>query len=158
MYCIILGFTLVFLLLYFYSLSQRPIVLSSLKTNTSISYQDVLKQMLQCYDKPLKFSIQEKRNYWVFYNFVRAETTHKCHESVTYSVVGDFLHIDNLIPIVQRWNGPMSVALHAAGDDFYDTLDAIAYLRNCVSPLFKKFVTFHIVMDFDHFPKRKFIR
>ncbi|KAF5300135.1 hypothetical protein FQR65_LT09226 [Abscondita terminalis] len=73
--------------------------------------------------------------------------------SVTLTTIGDYLHIDNLIPIVERWNGPVSVALHAAGFDFYHTLESIAYLRNCNNSLFKKFVTFHIVTDSDHLPQ-----
>ncbi|KAF5270296.1 hypothetical protein FQA39_LY08407 [Lamprigera yunnana] len=124
--------------------------------NIAVTYisnrSEQLINILRCFDKPLRSSIKEYSNYWVFYNFISAERIYKCHESITFTTIGDLLHVDNLITTVKRWNGPISVALYAPGDDFYTTLNSIAYLRNCQNSAFKEYVTFHIIMDYDHFP------
>lgn len=65
--------------------------------------------------------------------------------------------LDNIIPLVDRWEGPISVALYAPGYDFYTTLDTIAYLRNCETPLIRKLVSFHIVFDQEHTPTQKHV-
>lgn len=87
-------------------------------------------------------------------NFIKAKKRFKCHESITITTNGDFRFLDNIIPLVKRWKGPISVALYAPGDDFYKTLEGIAYLRNCETILIKDFVTFHIFFDFLHTPHK----
>ncbi|KAK5638162.1 hypothetical protein RI129_012457 [Pyrocoelia pectoralis] len=123
---------------------------SIITTNNQITS---IRETVNCYDKPLEFSIKQYEKYWVFKNFVQAARRYKCDKSVTFTTIGDYLHADNLIVIVERWKGPVSVAFHASGEDFFATLRSIAYLRNCQSLAFKKFVTFHIVIDSDHIPK-----
>lgn len=86
-------------------------------------------------------------------NIIPANTTFKCHESITLVSQGDFVFLDNLVPAVKRWNGPVSFAVYAPGSDFYLALASIAYLRNCETDLMKKFVTFHVFFDVGHFPE-----
>lgn len=61
--------------------------------------------------------------------------------------------MDNLVPLLERWRGPISIALHAPGTDFNATIDSIAYLRDCTSPLVREYVTFHIYFSTKHVPK-----
>ena len=59
------------------------------------------------------------------------------------------------MPLIERWIAPVSLALYAPGSDFDRTLSAIMYLRKCngnTSELIRKFVTFHIVFDYNHLP------
>ncbi|XP_066251108.1 beta-1,4-glucuronyltransferase 1-like isoform X2 [Euwallacea similis] len=93
--------------------------------------------------------------FYVIYNFVRAEKEFGCTDSITLSAPGDFRFLDNVIPLVDRWQGPISIALYAPGYDFYTTLDSIAYLRNCQSYLIRDLVTFHIVFDQQYTPKQR---
>lgn len=86
-------------------------------------------------------------------NFIPAERKFRCHESITLVSQADFMFIDNIIPAVERWKGPISFAVYAPGDDFYVALQSIAYLRNCKSDLVKKYVTFHVFFDVGHFPE-----
>lgn len=107
-----------------------------------------------CKDIDLQPSIKQRGNYWVLYNYVRAEKSFHCYESITYSTQSDYTFLDNLMPLVERWKGPISVALYAPGEDFHVTVDSIAYLRNCETPLIKKYVTFHIFFEAEHTPKQ----
>lgn len=67
--------------------------------------------------------------------------------------------MDNLLPLLERWKGPLSIALHAPGTDFKSTLESIAYLRECAdSPLVKELVTFHIYFSTKHVPKEVIIQ
>lgn len=96
---------------------------------------------------------QQRGDYWVLYNYVTADKRFKCHESITYSTHADYSFMDNLVPLVERWKGPVSIAMHAPGSDFENTIDSIAYLRDCTTPLIKEYVTFHVFFSTKHVPK-----
>ncbi|CAH2005112.1 unnamed protein product [Acanthoscelides obtectus] len=46
----------------------------------------------------------------------------------------------------------MSIAIHAPGFDFLNTLKCIAYLRNCKNEKIKELVTFHLFFEYNHMP------
>ena len=100
------------------------------------------------------FLCQGMRNqYWVLYNYVRAEKVFNCNESLTYTTHGDFSFLDNLEPLLARWLGPISVSVYAPGSDLDDTLDSILYFRDCThSDLVRKYATFHVFFDMTHIP------
>lgn len=114
---------------------------------------DKVKEVTKCLDKPMIGKVQQRGDYWVLYNYIKAEKTFKCHESITYTTHADYSFMDNLIPLLERWKGPISLALHAPGTDFKNTLDSIAYLRDCTDDLVKEFVTFHVYFSTKHVPK-----
>ncbi|XP_025832343.1 beta-1,4-glucuronyltransferase 1-like [Agrilus planipennis] len=107
----------------------------------------------QCIDKPLKKNIEQRGNYYVLYNYVMAERSVRCYESVTYSTQGDLNFLDNLVPLVERWKGPVSVSVYAPGTDFLLALRTILYLRECTSPLIKEYVSFHLFFEAKYTPK-----
>lgn len=89
-------------------------------------------------------------------NYIRAEHGEiRCYESITYTTHADYTFLDNLIPLLERWMAPISIALHAPGFDFPVTINAIKYLRDCPSEahLVRQFVTFHIYFSSKHIPK-----
>lgn len=96
---------------------------------------------------------QQRGDYWVLYNYVAAEKRFTCQESITYTTHADYSFMDNLVPLVERWKGPVSIAVHAPGSDFENTIDSIAYLRDCTSPLVREYVTFHVFFSTKHVPK-----
>jgi N-acetyllactosaminide beta-1,3-N-acetylglucosaminyltransferase len=57
--------------------------------------------------------------------------------------------LDNVVPLVKRWEAPLSVAVYAPGSDFNSTQKAIFHLRNCIDEkeLVKDFVSFHIFFE-----------
>jgi N-acetyllactosaminide beta-1,3-N-acetylglucosaminyltransferase len=54
--------------------------------------------------------------------------------------------------VVERWAGPVSLAIYAPHNDFYVALQAISYLRQCSSPGIKTWVTVHFIFDLEFWP------
>ncbi|XP_044728931.1 beta-1,4-glucuronyltransferase 1-like [Chrysoperla carnea] len=118
------------------------------------SLNERLKELLKCHERPMIPRTQQRGDYWVLYNYVMAEERHECYDSITYTTHADYTFMDNLVPLIERWRGPVSVALHAPGSDFTATLNTIKYLRDCTSPLVKQHVTFHVFFSTKHVPKQ----
>ena len=94
-------------------------------------------------------------NYWVLYNFYKATKELQCFESVTYVTQGEFHYLDNIWPVLERWQGPMSVAVYAPSSDFIRAIQLINYYRHCLeySPVIVEWVSFHLFYPMDHQPK-----
>lgn len=114
---------------------------------------DRVKEITRCLDRPMNPKVQQRGDYWVLYNYIPAERRFKCYESITYTTHADYSFMDNLLPLLERWKGPISLALHAPGTDFKNTLESIAYLRDCTDSLVKELVTFHVYFSTKHVPK-----
>lgn len=112
-----------------------------------------LRDVIHCQDKGNAYTIAQKGEFWVLYNYVPANRSFSCDESVTYTTHADFTFLDNLQPLVERWRGPISLALYAPGSDFAATLASIRYLRKCELPLIYEYVTFHVYFEAKHLPK-----
>lgn len=110
-------------------------------------------QITQCKDILQKPSLQQKGEYWVLYNYAISEHQFLCAESITYTTHGDYSFLDNIEPLVTRWQGPISIALYAPGDDLQPTVDSIRYLRQCRPEIIRNFVTFHVYFINSHMPK-----
>ncbi|XP_070495808.1 beta-1,4-glucuronyltransferase 1 [Chironomus tepperi] len=129
---------------------------SELFTTQSNDLETRLKMLLNCFTKSYDPYVEQRGDFWVLKNYVRAEHGElKCYESVTYTTHADYTFLDNLIPLLERWNAPISIALHAPGTDFLPTVNSIKYLRDCLpeSNLVRQFVTFHIYFSSKHVPK-----
>lgn len=105
-----------------------------------------------CRDRTPRRVFEQRGNFWILLNYVRAKRTFHCYESVTYTTHAEYAFLYNLATLVIRWRGPISVAVYAPGDDFSSAVNNIAYLRNCGSPLIRKYVTFHLFFPNDHVP------
>ncbi|XP_060651679.1 beta-1,4-glucuronyltransferase 1-like isoform X2 [Drosophila nasuta] len=115
-----------------------------------------VRSLLNCYERDYDQQTLQRGDFWVLQNYVRAEHGElKCHESITYTTHADYTFLDNLVPLLERWNAPISIAMHAPGTDFQPTLDSIKYLRDCVpgNQLVRAFATFHIYFGTKHIPK-----
>jgi len=106
-----------------------------------------------CFNSNPQFSQGLRGSYWVLYNYIRGEKKFQCNESVTYTTHGDFTFLDNLEPLLKRWEGPISIAVYAPGSDLEDAIDSILYHRDCTnSTLVRDLATFHVFFDFAHTP------
>lgn len=103
-----------------------------------------LEDVVKCHDKNTDPRTAQRSDFWVLYNYIPATRKFRCHESVTYTTHADYTFLDNLVPLLERWQGPVSLAMHAPGTDFPPTLEAIRYARDCLSPLVSELVTFHV--------------
>ncbi|VVC30626.1 Hypothetical protein CINCED_3A011468 [Cinara cedri] len=121
--------------------------------NSNTAQVRPLRELLGCQDKSNRRRIAQRGDYWVLYNYVAARRWFRCDESITYTTHADFTFLDNLEPLIDRWRGPISVALYTPGADFVPTLSSIRYLRQCGSPLIAEYVTFHLYFGSGHVPK-----
>ncbi|XP_053661576.1 beta-1,4-glucuronyltransferase 1-like [Anopheles marshallii] len=125
-------------------------------TTASMDVDAKLRSLLNCHDRDYEPYIGQRGDFWVMRNYIRAEHGDlRCHETITYTTHADYTFLDNLVPLLERWNAPVSLALHAPGTDFVPTINSIKYLRDCVpeSHLVRQFVTFHIYFSSKHIPK-----
>ena len=113
-----------------------------------------LEDVVKCHDKSTDPRTAQRSDFWVLYNYIPATRKFRCHESVTYTTHADYTFLDNLLPLLERWQGPVSLAMHAPGTDFAPTLEAIRYARDCLSPLVSELVTFHVFFGTRHVPKQ----
>ena len=45
----------------------------------------------------------QRGDYWILENYIPAEQSYKCDESVTYTTHGDFTFLHNLDELTRRW-------------------------------------------------------
>ncbi|XP_018321324.1 beta-1,4-glucuronyltransferase 1-like [Agrilus planipennis] len=140
-------------------ISERNTQNSFIATEQSVQVnkeevREVLNPPFECENKKLVRWLEQRGQFYVYYNYVIAEKQFLCHESVTYTTQADFTFLDNLVTLTEAWKGPISVTLYAPGDDFQRTLKSIAYLRNCETPLIREFVTFHLFFEKIFIPKK----
>lgn len=117
------------------------------------SVVDRVRNVTACIERPQHPKTQQRGDYWVLYNYIPSDRHFSCSESITYTTHADYTFLDNLIPLVERWRGPISIAVHAPGSDFEPTLESIAYLRECSSDLVRELVTWHLYFSTRHVPK-----
>jgi len=114
-----------------------------------------LSSTLFCNNIDQKFRQGLRGDHWVLYNYIKARKEFQCNESITYTTHGGYEFLTNLEPLLQRWQGPLSIAVYAPGTDFQKALDSILYYRECAeSDLVQDFVTFHVFFDFEHIPEQ----
>lgn len=115
------------------------------------SHGFTLGPAFSCQNKNTKFRRAQWGNYWVLSNYIRAEKKFNCNESITYTTHTEFPFLHNLEPVLERWQGPVSVAMYAPGTNLAPTLDTILYFRDC-SPtnLVRDFVSFTIFFDINN--------
>jgi len=134
--------------------STLTLVQDTFKDSKSVG-QMSLTSSLFCYNTDQRFRQGLRGDHWVLYNYIKAEKQFQCNESITYTTHGGYEFLDNLEPLLQRWQGPLSIAVYAPGTDFQKAIDSILYYRECAeSTLVKDFVTFHVFFDFDHTPEQ----
>ena len=46
----------------------------------------------------------------------KAKHTFEFLESITFTTHGEYIYLDNLIPLLRRWKGPLSMAVFAPGE------------------------------------------
>lgn len=124
----------------------------------SSQIQKKLEEIIKCNNVHIESSFGLRDNFWALYNFIQADIKFKCYETVTYTTHTDFSFLNNVEKVVDRWNGPISIAVYAPGTDFDIALRSIAYLRNCGHRKVKEFITWHIFFNNKHFPNEtKFV-
>jgi hypothetical protein len=115
-----------------------------------------LRQLLGCSEREAAPRYGQRGDYWVLYNYVQAEERAGCADAITYTTHGDHTFLDNLAPLLERWQGPVSMSVFAPGADWAPAMAAIQHVRHC-SPrahLIRRWVTFHLYFPSKHVPKK----
>jgi beta-1,4-glucuronyltransferase 1 len=115
-----------------------------------------LRQLLGCSEREAAPRYGQRGDYWVLYNYVQAEERTGCADAITYTTHGDHTFLDNLAPLLERWQGPVSMSVFAPGADWAPAMAAIQHVRHC-SPranLVRRWVTFHLYFPSKHVPKK----
>lgn len=85
--------------------TQTEASASFIVTGDQKDFAERLRSLLKCYDKSYDTETQQRGDFWVLKNYVRAEHGNlKCHESITYTTHADYTFLDNLIPLLERYN------------------------------------------------------
>lgn len=95
----------------------------------------------------IDWQTERRANYLVIRNYIAADKTPNYNESVTLSTQGTFEFLHHVEPLCQRWDGPLSVAVYAPGDDLKLSMNIIYYLRLCKDECVRQNVSWHIVYD-----------
>ncbi|XP_026479710.1 beta-1,4-glucuronyltransferase 1-like [Ctenocephalides felis] len=114
-----------------------------------------LKALLKCKNRDYIMRTEQRGDFWVMRNYVQANHGPlECTDSITFSTHADHSYLDNVVPLLERWMGPISLALYTPGTDFLPAFDSIRYLRDCgpYSNLVREFVTFHVYFEKAYVP------
>ncbi|XP_063373122.1 beta-1,4-glucuronyltransferase 1 [Cydia amplana] len=113
-----------------------------------------LRSLLNCNEREFLPVTYQRGEFWVLKNYVRADDgVVLCHESITYTTHAGFEFLNNVLPLVERWMAPVSLAIHAPGADLSPTVNSIRYLRDCTgNDLVRSYVTFHVFFSHKHIP------
>ena len=75
-----------------------------------------LKQATECIEKDTSPRTElRKEQYLVMYNYIGAKKTFLCNQTITYTTQAEFVYLFNLETTLQRWQGPISVAVYTPG-------------------------------------------
>ncbi|KAJ8032975.1 Beta-1,4-glucuronyltransferase 1 [Holothuria leucospilota] len=102
-------------------------------------------------DMELKISLDVERRgeYYVYHVLRTPPNPLPIVNSVTYATECSSHNLRHLPSLVERWNGPVSLAIITSADDFLPTIKAINSLCDCY-PAIREHVTFHVVIHEDH--------
>ncbi|XP_017012697.2 beta-1,4-glucuronyltransferase 1 [Drosophila takahashii] len=126
--------------------------INSLENITAVK----LKKFINCEDKSYESRKGIYQDYWVLENYIMAgHGKLSCYANVTYSSHADYSYLDNVVPLLERWRSPLSLAIYAPGTDFERTLDSILYLLQCHPGrhLVSELTSFHLYFDVEHLPQ-----
>lgn len=106
-------------------------------------------------DEPVWWVTDIRYKHVVLGNYVRATKSFKFNSTITLTTQATLEFMYHTIELCRRWDGPLSVAVYAPGDELAASLTMIEYLRNChtMAECIKQKVTWHLVYDLTHGPK-----
>lgn len=98
------------------------------------------------------WTTETRTSYSVINNYVIGDEDVP-HDSVTLSTQGSFEFLPHAVELCRRWEGPVSLAVYAPGDDLKIALEIIYYLRRCRDPCVRNRVSWHLIYDSMFGPK-----
>ena len=143
-------------------LPQEPVEKTTKKPQPSL---DLRKPVDRCLDKSTATRLQMRgTQYWALYNYIKPSKHFRCNQSITYTTHSELTYLHNLEPLLERWQGPVSLSIFTPGTDYEAAVEAIFYYRQCRNgsraeepTLVSQFVTFHLFYPVEHLPSGSFL-
>ena len=92
------------------------------------------------------WTTESRNSYSVINNYVVADDD-VSNDSVTLTTQGSYDFLPHAVELCRRWEGPVSLAVYAPGDDMRTALEVIYFLRRCRDPCVRSRVSWHFVYD-----------
>ena len=92
------------------------------------------------------WTTETRTSYSVINNYVQGDED-VAHDSVTLTTQGSFEFLPHVVELCRRWEGPVSLAVYAPGDDLRIALELIFFLRKCRDACVRARVAWHMVFD-----------
>lgn len=92
------------------------------------------------------WTTETRTSYSVINNYVIADDDNS-NESVTLTTQGSFEFLPHAVELCRRWEGPISLAVYAPGDDLKISLEVIYYLRRCRDGCVRSRISWHLIYD-----------
>ncbi len=88
----------------------------------------------------------------VLYNHIQANKSYGPMDTVTLVTQGDYSFMDNLGPLIERWQAPISLAVFAPGTDYEIAMKHAHYYKRCSRQhrLVNAYVDFHFFFPVNH--------
>lgn len=97
------------------------------------------------------WNIESRGPYTVINNYV-IQDGDQLIDSITYTTQGSFEFLHHSVMLCSRWDGPVSIAVYAPGDDIKTALEIIYYLRRCRDSCVRSRISWHLIYDTNHGP------
>lgn len=136
-------------------LIQIALAISTYDTKPVIKPSFKLRKAFDCDNLTPATKFSQRGSYWTLNNFIIGRKRYNCDESVTYTTHAEFgFLMDNLVPLAQRWAGPVSLSIFVPGTDFEEATKRLIWLRECSphSDLIKDYVTVHFYFPSKNLP------
>ena len=79
-------------------------ILESISRRVFTSLEDKMYPDLHtCLFPPPVYMASQRGAFWVLENYIPAEVSFRCNETITFTTHGDFTFLDNLEPLTDRW-------------------------------------------------------
>lgn len=100
------------------------------------------------------WSVETRGRYTVYKDYIPANVPLPANgESVTLTTQGTHEFLHHSIELCDRWDGYISLAVYAPGDDFRLVLNMIYYLRQCANRCVADRIHWHLVFETIYAPR-----
>lgn len=97
------------------------------------------------------WTTETRGSYSVINSFVMSDQASPA-DSITLTTQGSYEFLRHSVPLCKRWDGPISIAVYAPGDDFPIALQIIHFYRRCRDSCVRRDITWHLIYDSNYGP------
>jgi hypothetical protein len=142
-------------------LSRLEVKESRMKDGKSVVGRQLQGRMLKTVVSEMEervknsYRLDKSGTYHILDNFLTSEHVLLGRNEYDVSIVtqSSSNHLDHLVELSQRWNGPISVSVFTYDDDFINTVTSLVHFHFCNDNIYRH-VSFHLVYPISRTPKQ----